>query len=208
MKIIHAGILIILILTAGCIEPGNNKDIKDFENRTSDKVSVEPAVTEISNEPGIENKTVKVDYIKTNKSEINNSIDSLSENFTGNITENDSSNKSNFTLKPQIKKIKFDIYGLHYNRDAQEIESKLQYDLAGIIYARTSFADDCGEVVYDSVRIKKDTIIKEAGVLKSPGGIFVKEFRITVTEEINCTKSNNEYICCGDSGCRVYRAVK
>jgi hypothetical protein len=108
-------------------------------------------------------------------------------------------------LSPQIMRVRFEIDGAYYNTETQELESKLQFDLPGVIYAKTSAAERRGEVVYDESVIAKETVIKEAGFIKAPGeSKFTKGFFIRVTDYVNCTKTNNGYLCCSGRECEIY----
>ena len=221
MKAKQTGILILIILICGCIESDTNPVVKENistgENKTPDETSdetlnesIESIISnETGNEPGLENKTpdetlnksIKEPGLenKKNNSKVNNSVNiSEVENAEKNITPTPG-------LTPQAKRIKFDIYGMNPgNIDPQELESRLEIDVEGIIYVRISGADEKGVVVYDESKITRDQVVKEAGIIKTPGGIIVRDFRITVTEETNCTKLGNKYRCCNDRECGIY----
>lgn len=221
MKTIIILIRISLIFVCGRIESNQgtgNEEINKIENKNLSWPNKSDVPGESEYKPNVKNQTnegkieanneseVANEQEPTNKSEINNfSYKSAIENFTN----NNSSNKSDFTSKtapkPEIKKIKFDIYGLNCNRDAQELESKLQHHVGEIIYTRTSFSDEDGEVVYDTSKITREEVINKASFIASPGTTVVWSFRITFTEEINCTQKNNEYYCCSGAECSIYK---
>ena len=105
----------------------------------------------------------------------------------------------------KIKKIKFDVpYGLVQSDDATQITSKLQTDVRGIIYAQVDFTGKNGEVLFDESRITTGEVLKEAGYIKTPGGLIIKDFTIELTEEDKCTVEGS-YYCCGSEDCKQYK---
>ena len=103
---------------------------------------------------------------------------------------------------PQIKRIKFNIRALKSD-DAQIIQSKLTEDLNGVIYAEIH-PDKENMVLFDSSKVTKEQILKEAGYIKTPSGVVVMDLLVTLIEEVNCTVKDTNYYCCGNDNCKRY----
>ncbi|PKP51936.1 MAG: hypothetical protein CVT90_02880 [Candidatus Altiarchaeales archaeon HGW-Altiarchaeales-3] len=166
-------------------------------------------VNELNNSVESNESIKQTETGETNKSsetnEINESVGST--NNTSEIETNKSVG-SDHTDYERVKRIKFDISDLKHNRDAQELEDILKRDINGVIYGRTSFADKNGEAVYDTSKITNAELIEILSVLKTPSGYVVQTHRVTITEEVNCTKSGSEYRCCNEAKCGFYHYGK
>jgi len=223
------GVGILLILVCGCIgsEPGDSGGEIKQPAGGSGAVQTQNAIENITaqgslNQSNITSNPEQTTGEKTGlKPETKNETKLETKNETKLETKNETNNETNNetkielkiepapepkpVLSPQIMRVRFEIDGAYYNTETQELESKLQYDLPGVIYAKTSAAERRGEVVYDESIITKETVIKEAGFIKAPGeSKFTKGFFIRVTDYVNCTKTNNGYRCCYGRECEIY----